>query len=373
MSKKYFNFEDDIVFSISRINEHIRFTSGAMGLSSSEGNGTVSSPHIKTYTHWHDDSLSASGSLYQSIFDKDYTSPASNKLFDVAFGASVSSSVIDPAGANFDEKVRIYRQFAQKLLGKPDSPFTFQGVQRNELIFVCVNRNQYKDQIRPGTVDIQTVYSGNVSNDSSEIYDKRFFSDRVAISTIEQTFGGLRGFLNLKNDDPNIQYSIFPTPDDLGRYAGAIYYDLGIFVLIPEVISLTSSYDANYWYVSSSVTGNYDSLVTGSSSYLLDDLLTGVRQRLLQFDFINQSNIRNTFYTCVADRNEFNHSSNPSFVNEFGQIYTTSGSGDRKPTTYISRIGLLGQNNEVIAIGQLNRPVRKDPDLKLEFKVRLDY
>ena len=162
--------------------------------------------------------------------------------------------------------------------------------------------------------------------------------------------------------------------DQFSKIVGAVYYQAGTIVLIPEHVSSTASNDSNFWYFSASVTASYDHLVsgTGSTVALMNETIQGMRQRLLTIDYRNQATMRNTFYTCVAERSEFNYSPNSSFINQFGQIYTTSGSQNEKSKTYITRVGLLGQNDEVIAVGQLNRPIRKDPNLRVEIKVRLD-
>jgi len=376
MSKKLFNLTDDVLFAISRVNEHIRFTTGTMGLTGTLGTGTISSPHIRAYNHWTSGSIS--GGFYQSVFDRDSSSISANHLYDITFGLSVSSSFIITSGdtsTNDDEKIRIYRQFAATLLGRPEFLFTFQGVQRNELIFICLDRNQYKDEIKRGTFEIETVFSGNMSEVGTTLFEKRKFTDRTAISIVEETAGGPRGFLTLESG--LILSGVVPTSSltgsDFGRIGGAVYYDAGTIVLIPEVISSTSGTVQNHWWFSGGTSSEYENLAKGKPPFTFENLISGVRQRILQLDFRNQTNIRTTFYTCVAERDEFNYSPNASFTDDFGEIITTSGSDSFQSITYISRIGLLGQNDEVIAVGSLNRPVRKDPTLRVEIKVRLDY
>jgi hypothetical protein len=345
-----------------------------MGLTGTLGTGTISSPHIRTYNHWTSGSIS--GGYYQSVFDRDSSSISANHLYDITFGLSISSSFVNaPESTNDKEKIRIYRQFAQLLLGKPDKLFDFQNVQRNELIFIRLNRNQYKDEIKRSTFEIETVFSGNVSDVGNTLFEKRLFSDRSAQSIFEETPGGLRGFLTLLSgagmDAPLPPLSL--TGSDFGAIAGAVYYDAGTIVLIPEIASSTSGSDSNNWYFSGGSTAHYNDVARCKAPFTFESLISSARQRILEIDFRNQTNIRSTFYTCVAERDEFNYSPNSSFTDNFGEIITTSGSDNFQSTTYISRIGLLGQNDEVIAVGSLSRPVRKDPTLRLEMKVRLDY
>lgn len=365
MSKKSFNLQDDVLYTTSEISEKIKILQIDMGLEDVNF-GTDLSPNIKQYFHW--TSGSTTGSFYHGVFDRDSNDNRANHLIDVTFGASISSSLRltpggDPVGGR-EHKLRMYRQFAQLLLGNANKFFVFQGVQRDDLIFIRMDRNHYKDEIKRGTFAIDVIYSGNVET----IYEQRRYSDISAQSIFDETVGGIRGFLTL-TEDLTLGATTPVTSSEFTQHGGAVYYEAGTIVLIPEIVSFSSASFDNYWYESGAVQLFYED----ATRQLMDTAITAMRQRIRNIEFRNQSNLRSTFYKCIAERDEFNYSPNPSFTNEVGIINTISGSDEFKSRTYISRVGLLGENDEVLAVGVLNRPVRKDPALKIEINVRLDY
>tara|TARA_R110002020_G_scaffold474406_2_gene705659 strand:+ start:92 stop:1393 length:1302 start_codon:yes stop_codon:yes gene_type:complete len=110
------------------------------------------------------------------------------------------------------------------------------------------------------------------------------------------------------------------------------------------------------------------SLFTGSSIQTACDSL---RHRLLNVSFNNTTELNSTVYFCRAHHNEFNYSSNPTYLTE-SQIRVKNVPSDM-PVSYITSIGLYSPDNELLAAAKLSEPLRKDPTNELTLRVRLDY
>jgi hypothetical protein len=87
----------------------------------------------------------------------------------------------------------------------------------------------------------------------------------------------------------------------------------------------------------------------------------------------NQTNLHSTVYFCRALNQEFNYSSNPTFVDDDKRIRVTSGSNILQTRTYVTTIGLYDANDNLLAVGKLNKPIVKSPDTESVFRLRLDY
>ena len=81
-------------------------------------------------------------------------------------------------------------------------------------------------------------------------------------------------------------------------------------------------------------------------------------------------NFQSSIHYCRAGISEFNYSANPTFVTGSGEnaTYRTD-----VPITYITSIGLYNDRNEMMAVGKLSQPLRKDFETEASMKVRLDF
>jgi hypothetical protein len=246
-------------------------------------------------------------------------------------------------GSNGNEKLKIYKLYAQKLLGNRDSVFFFDGNPRHELIFVNLYRNLYKDEIR----NISFAVSPTGTFSSNPVIG-------VAKNTREfQSFAG-RAFALAGNNTGEV---------------GLLFGQAGVVVLDATKIG-TSSAGGNFW----SGTMSYENLAKGVSGSTYDDLLFACRSRIVFISASNVSRVKTSVYRCEALTHEYNYSSNPTFLNEEGMIISMSGSSENlSPTTYITTVSLFGENGAVLAVGKLSKPTKKNQKNRVVVNVRLDY
>ena len=95
------------------------------------------------------------------------------------------------------------------------------------------------------------------------------------------------------------------------------------------------------------------------------------RQRLYNIQFNNTVELNSTIYFCRANHNEFNYSSNPTYLS--GSAIRVKPETENDPVSYITTIGLYSSDNQLMAVGKLSEPLRKDPTIELTLRTRLDY
>jgi hypothetical protein len=114
-----------------------------------------------------------------------------------------------------------------------------------------------------------------------------------------------------------------------------------------------------------------------------------------EMDFLGQNNVPVVTLFAHAERGEFNHSNNPTYV-EYGQnknpstgslgyvepeqqIKNTTYSpypdptGSFQKTTYISKIGIYDENKNLIGIATVAKPVKKTENQQYTFKLKVDF
>ena len=89
--------------------------------------------------------------------------------------------------------------------------------------------------------------------------------------------------------------------------------------------------------------------------------------------FQNQTKINSSIYFCRASANEFNTSSNPTFLDSDGVPVMIVDADNDKPFTYITTVALADSNGDVVAIAKLNRPIEKNDESEVTIRVRLDF
>ena len=96
--------------------------------------------------------------------------------------------------------------------------------------------------------------------------------------------------------------------------------------------------------------------------------------------FQNVTNINSSLIFCRALPDDFNYSSNPTYVEQTGDyqgrltIYDPTVNEENQETfTYVTTIGLYDDSGGLLAVAKLSRPVEKNPSRDLTFRVRLDY
>ena len=82
--------------------------------------------------------------------------------------------------------------------------------------------------------------------------------------------------------------------------------------------------------------------------------------------------ITSQHYFCRVPNKEFNFSSNPTFTSGSKGDFTV-GTFFKNPKTFITQVGLYNDNNELLAIAKLSKPLLKSYSKEAIIKVKLDF
>lgn len=338
MSWKDLDQAQDISTQISVVNEVIPLTgtffSGA-------------SAFHRTYVNITSGSA-ASGGFWETIYDGTPSSVSSSALVDLTFGISTGSSL-----SNYNEtylkshKQRVYKEMAGLLLGSPSSLFSFNNTMYHDLFFLMFKRRIFKDEIKKGNFSINIQLSGTGA-------------------------GATTNTLSLTDVGAASNYDTGPAGDEASLFSGStevgkVYYNVGIVAFHTGVFL-----PSNGGTMSVHWSGSAGHLNTVPISGTIDNTIDGLRNRINNIELQNQTNIHSTIYFCRALNNEFNYSTNSTFIDSDGRIIPTSGT-DNQTRTYITTIGLADINNNILAVAKASEPIKKSPDTELVFRVRLNY
>jgi hypothetical protein len=310
--------------------------------------GTYSDLNIQNYAH----------QMFQSVYDYPYLSSSANHIFDIAVGFSSDSARSSSSGTQNAKKINMYNQMSQILVGfdtgsnirKFDQDGNYgTGSTINEAFFLSFARLLVKDEIKKGSFELK-VLTGSANTSPANVLT---ISDYGAVN-------------EYRVNSPAGEYGILYTSSAAvnGTGVGLIYYQAGIAVLTASIFNGNFGPRTDTSTYTSSV-GSY--LTSGS----ITGSCNGLRNRIQNIQFNNTTELNSTIYFCRANHNEFNYSSNPTYVSE-SKIVVKNFATD-PPLSYITTVGLYSADNELLAVAKVSEPLKKTIDSELTVRVRLDY
>ena len=335
--------------------------------------GTYGEENIKNFAH----------GMFQSIYDYPFLSSSANHIFDITVGTSGDS--ILPVTSQIAKKDNIYNQMAQVLMGydkdgniqkfDQDGDLTA-GDKLNEVFFLSFSRLLAKDEIHKGTFQLELGVDSDF-NEEGTVFQKRIQitdasgSDGYLVNSPAGEYGILFATASYAQNPGNN-----PVLAENKSYpVGLLFYQAGVAVVTGSVF-----HDDAHPGGILNATHTDSSQMTRGNGYQGFDFVSGseisasadaIRTRIYNIQFNNTVELNSTIHFCRINHNEFNYSGNPTYLS--GSEIKVKQTKNDPPISYITSVGLYSADNQLLAVGKLSEPVRKDSNIELTFRARLDY
>ena len=404
-------------------------------------------------------------SLFQTIYDQDFTLQTANPVLDMTVGLFRFGSTVQITSSSTDtstgydkypssslmmrEKVETYRSFAKTLLGDADQAFYapvpdggFQtpaqskdesltinktGYTRNsrddlgrpgtktridEALILCFKRLFHRDGIKKetfamkfftsasrapgagGHASLHLAQGPNLVN-TSPASGSKIFTDAGAASTFKTTDTGytVGEIVNSSNANEKVGLMFYERGIailDLRKITSGTQHVSGVIDAVNAGSASATSNAGTMMIGGASVIGQSNSGVPGATfipdfmaSASIDNIVDHFSScrfgsgSLTGITFQNKTDINSSLYFCRATADEFNYSSNPTFTDDSGNITVIDASarqdGSQKPFSFVTKIGLHDAQGRLLAVAKLSRPVEKNSEKDITFRVRLDF
>lgn len=305
------------------------------------------------------------GNYYYNIYHTDPATTATTavKQFSIAYGNSLGSgsTALNTNVSSSTPSSINYGQYRTLINGDENTNFTFGTVTPKSVFIITVNRSRYKEKLLPGSFNLRltsgstpvtlklTDNSKTISTvsyvDSGRVYDIVSGSDGVPYTGLTTT-----GF----------------TPAS-GSY-GKFYPDIGTIVLNGDALSgsatFTGTSPAGGLGMSINQRNGVDTRLNLSAMY--DIIKTGGNFKLQSEETVSSN------YIFVRVRNgEYNYSTNPSNITGSGELRHNI--MINSPQAYLTTVGLYNDNNDLLAVAKLSKPLLKDFTKEALVRIKLDY
>ena len=366
-------------------------------------------------------------SLYQTVWDQDYTLASANPVFDMTIGLFnacyvTASQVSVDAGTglrNFlsnstmcREKINNYSQFALTLLGDADEQFTVPWTEAGSTLpadtkridtplFLSFKRLFSRDSIKPETFALKMFQTGVNNLKSLPTYPRFTNLDRTSTSG-SAIFTDAGATLGKRTTPFGGDVATLVDSTDTTRKVGLIWYQEGKIILDCDMISSGAQFmsgtinsinenapggenitQKGLMVMGSDRSGNPkaklipDLFISGTLDNIIDHFATcrfGDDTSSIA-TFQNMTDIYSTLYFCRMAPEEFNYSSNPTYLDSEGRINVidVGMGGMQEAFSFINTIAICDALGNILAVAKLSRPIEKNLAKDLTIRVRLDF
>ena len=307
--------------------------------------------------------LSQSGDYYVNLFHRNpATNPSAQVQFAVAYGhrrGSGSFGDANTVGQNLNDTPTraIYSQYRNMLLPPTDQVFSFgngSGGTDNpdQILVINVQRARFRQKMDPGNWELRMGSGSNPTtwpNAFSTFIDASGAGDDATINAAGRVFGVYSGSGGVTQS--SIQFGLF-------------YPDQGVIVFNGN--RLSSSLGMNFNQSNPDLLNN--TLLQPRNHLTASARISGSSYFLAR----SEEKVTSTHYFVRVSNKQFNFSNNPTFVSGSSGTFL-HGSMLRNPSVYITTIGMYDDNNRLVAVAKLSRPLLKGFNREALIKVKLDY
>jgi hypothetical protein len=301
----------------------------------------------------------ASSSLYYiNVYqNQDEADAGVDPHFAIAFGHRLGSGSGDATGGGYTgtqlsltPSKAIYSQYRNLLLQPSDETFTF-GTSGSDSIFVInFNRARYKEKLDPGNWELTL----DAANGPYTYIDDSGAATNPDIGASGRVFRIKSG--SIANGTASADSTVY----------GLAYPDVGILVfhpaklvsagVIPNSLSdINDTPQAGLAFANGNIAGFLEAMQDGNS-----------------FQARTEERVTSTYYFVRVRNNEFNYTNNPTFVTGSAGL-VRYGLFQNDPRVYITGVGLYDNNNQLLAVAKLSRPLLKTFTRECLIRVKLTY
>ena len=293
------------------------------------------------------------GNYYYEIYQTASSNTAASVQFSVAYGniQGNGSTPINASVLGLSPSSVIYGQYRTLVNGDENTNFTFGNTVPDSVFVISVNRSKYKEKLLPGSFNLTLTAPGgstiNLTDNSKSV---------TAVSYVDA--GRVFDIVKGSNGTPTSGTGFTPGSGSYGKFLP----DVGTIILNGEALKATVAAGG----IGLSINEGASVAPTVNLNTFYNAIKAGN-----SFKLQSEETVTSNYVFVRVRNNEFNYSTNPSII---------SGSGELRydvlvntPQAYMTTIGLYNDNNDLLGVAKLSKPLLKDFTKEALVRIKLDY
>lgn len=321
------------------------------------------SNNVTTLSSFFTASANLTSSYFVDVYNAIYTSNTSSVQFSIAYGhkGGSGSAPLNSLVTGVSPSRISFGQYRNLIYGDAETAVNFGtgNTDSNDLIAIQVDRNRYKEALFPGTFNLLL---------SSSTAQVRLTDNSNMVSTITYVDGG-RVFTIVSGSNGTTTTAAPLSGGITGSTAqgnyGLFLPDIGLILLNPSSLTSSAAQGGLGLVISTSTT-------TAASSQNHDNIFKLIRDGS-NFSLNSQETVSSNYVFVRIRNSDYNYTTNPS-------VFISGSTGDliysnfiNSPQTFPTTVGMYNDNNELLAVAKLSRPLTKDFTKEALIRVKLDW
>ena len=307
----------------------------------------------------------ATGSYYIDVYQTASTDSAAAVQFSIAYGhiyGTGSAPLNSLVPQNTPSRIT-YGQYRNLIYGDAESAVNFGtgNTSSLDLIAIPIDRNRYKGNLFPGTFNLILKNGSDslrLTDNSNDVSTVTYLDCGRAFDIISGSNGSAASLTVTPQGNPTKGYT------NSGSY-GLFLPDVGLIVLNPKALGApVASGGLN-------VTWSTLTTVNGLNNAKMFSLISGSGASSVGFTLNSQETISSDYVFVRIKNGDYNYTSNPSFISGSGNLIYSN--FINSPQTYMTTVGMYNNNNELLAVAKLSKPLVKDFTKEALVRVKLDW
>ena len=295
------------------------------------------------------------GNFFINLYDQATSSVDATVQCSIGYGHREGKGSVDftndTGSFGFSATKVIYNQYRQLVYGDETQNFTFSTHTPEDIYVINVNRARYRHNLKPGSLNLKLI-----SGSGGGLVTLNLTDDSVTTSGSATTTNIGRQY-NLVSGSSGVMLGSSIAQIGTTSSYGFVYPDAGLIVINPDALGLK-------------MISTVPAKVANTNGTNISKLLT-VMENGNQFIVDSEERITSQYYFTRVKNFEFNYSSNPSFIDDQGNLNFTSMID--MPKVYISTVGLYNDDGDLLAVAKISQPIAKDFTKEALIRVKLDY
>lgn len=302
---------------------------------------------------------------YIDVFQTESTDSTAAVQFSLSYGhldGKGTPTVSTDSGSRRPTQA-VYKQYANTLLPVDSTQFTFytgstaDGHTSNDAFVLNFSRTRIKEELDTDSFELHL--SG--SNGIFKFIDESADITNPTIGPGGSVYNIASGTIDLTTTGSDIVTYTASNGEGYGKF----FPESGIIVLNPSAIGDTVG-TIGAVEITGSTTDTSAATYDNLHYQLFDSLVGGAFAKARSAEDVSSQ----SYFVRVRNK-EFNFSNNPTYVS--GSDKQIVDSLYNEPVTYISTIGLYNEQNELLAIAKVSRPILNGRDTESLVKIKVDF
>ena len=344
---------------------YIPFNAEDFVVSADSITSTLWSNNASTLTSFFTSSAGITNNAYLPVYA---VSPISNNTalpqFSLAYGqfegsgsAPINASVIGSTPTRIT-----YGQFRTLVNGDENTNFNFGTGNTNspDLYVININRANYKEKLFLGTFNLWLSGSDGVNSSLIRLTDNSISTTTVNYCDAGRVFDIVSGSNGITTTSTFTGVTAgYTVSGSYGKYLP----DVGLILLNPRALQLSASQGGIGLTPDLGLNAN---ALNNTNRRLHRAMSLGAN-----FQLNSEETITSDYIFVRIKNGDFNYTTNPSMISGSGEFYYPSLVNN--PQTFITTVGMYNDNNELLAVAKLSKPLVKDFTKEALVRVKLDF